>query len=206
MDARTTKIQIFGHSFISRLKTFISDRKELRHDMGLRQSVLVQYSGFPGATVRKLNGNLEVVQDFMPDIVYLCIGTNDLYHSEASPTSVSIDIISLVETLIGDYDVQQVIIGQILHRMESARTRYPVDIQWFNSRVDSTNLLLSEAVTTCKYPSQARLWRCKGFWSPEVQHEAFSWDGVHLSNIGQRKLFSNIKAALVTTLNSSAFH
>lgn len=42
-------------------------------------------------------------------------------------------------------------------------------------------------------------WRLKEFWSPEAQSHAFSPDGVHLSDVGQKKLYSNIRAAVIAT-------
>ena len=61
-----------------RLKRFISDSTNIRYDLGLRQSVLVQYSGFPGSKVNTLHKHLDVIEDFAPDTVVLMIGTNDI--------------------------------------------------------------------------------------------------------------------------------
>ena len=44
----------------------------------------------------------------------------------------------------------------------------------------------------------AKLWRLKGFWQQEAIATSLSEDGVHLSQIGNNKLFHNIRTAIVT--------
>ena len=193
------KIQLFGHSFVHRLKRFIADSPEHRFDLGLRQQVMIQYSGISGATVLRLADNLEVVQDFSPDIVFLMVGTNDLFYPHTSPDSLSKEIFRLVEALITS-GVRYVIVSQILHRMDSRFTRFPVDITWFNARVDTTNNLLKDQLSH-RYPNKARFWRLKGFWGTSAKQSAIKRDGVHMSDRGNLKLIRNIQAALVTTLN-----
>lgn len=75
-------IQIFGHSFVKRLKCFLREQVQLRFNLNLSSSPLVQYSGYSGAVVGTLRSNLTDIVDFSPDIVVLLIGTNDLFNSE----------------------------------------------------------------------------------------------------------------------------
>ena len=94
--AAPIKIQIFGHSFVSRLRLFIRDEENLRYDLGLHNSPLVQYSGYPGANVNRLISNLEVVTDFGPDILVVLVGTNDLYKPDITIEDVASGICQLV--------------------------------------------------------------------------------------------------------------
>jgi len=196
------KIQLFGHSYVHRLKRFIASSPDYRYDFGLKQQVMVQYTGFQGATVVKLSKQLEYVQDFEPEIVFLLIGTNDLLSPDVSPERLTTDVISLVEALFLN-GVHYVIVGQILHRTKTSETRFPVDLSWFNDRVNTTNHLLSDELSN-RFPTRARLWRLKGFWEESAKQSALGeGDGVHLTDTGNHKLFHNIKAALVSTLNST---
>jgi hypothetical protein len=82
------KMQIVGHSFVTRLKDFIRSGDGVDFFLNLRPSdYLIQFSGFPGATVGKLREQLDVVSDFQPDIVFLLVGTNDLYNDSVATTA-----------------------------------------------------------------------------------------------------------------------
>lgn len=198
-----TKIQFFGHSFIKRLKLFIQDSDDLNFNMNFREPKLIQYSGFPGAQVETLRQNLTVVKDFDPDIIVLVVGTNDIYQPNKSPNSVAQAILDLTDTLLYVIGVKRVVVFQVFHRIRpSRRTRYPVDLDWFNDRVDETNLILTRNIPNIS-EGRARFWRCNGFWSPEAKQISFSEDGVHLSDHGLRKFYANIRAALVASFNSS---
>ncbi|KAH3738400.1 hypothetical protein DPMN_045033 [Dreissena polymorpha] len=94
------KVYIFGHSFVNRLKDFIRHDPSLRYDFGLTGSPMIQYTGFPGATVGRLRNNLENIVDFNPDIVVLVIGTNDIFDPNHSTLPVASAIRDLVDTLI----------------------------------------------------------------------------------------------------------
>ncbi|KAH3747123.1 hypothetical protein DPMN_181545 [Dreissena polymorpha] len=119
------KVYIFGHSFLKKLKDFI------RNDPSLC------------ATVDRLRNNLEDILDFNPDIVVLVVGTKDIYNRNQSPLSVASAIRDIVDTILFVHGIPQVIVLQTLHRhVPTCHTRYPVDIDWFNYRVDEINSLL----------------------------------------------------------------
>ena len=176
----SVKVQIFGHSFVTHLKKYIREADGAFH-LNIQGPPLIQYSGFPGATVSSLRDNLDVVSDFNPNIVVLVVGTNDIYKSVNTPVTVSQQIVDLVDTLLFVLGVDKVIVLQTLHRYVSLRySRYPVDPQWYNPRVDELNLLsanLNNAPHRRSY-----LWRLKGFWSHT--RTMFADDGCHLSQAG----------------------
>ena len=195
-----SSIQIFGHSYVKRLKNFLRDHTQLRFNLNLNSYPLVQYSGYPGAVVDTLRSNLTDVIDFSPDIVILLIGTNDLYWPEVTPTSLTSAILDLADSCIYMCNVKKVVVCQILHRQPSDTCKYRVNTEWFNGRVDATNQMLSSRIQSLHH-DHVIFWRLKGFWSPTAQLQAFSPDGVHLSDAGHRKLYNNIRAAVVHTLN-----
>ena len=202
MAAPTKKIQLFGHSFVRRLRDFISDNDTASFTWDLHGPPLIQYSGFPGANVDRLRSKLDYVEDFEPDIVFLFIGTNDLYRTSSSPSSVAQDIINLVGKLL-ELGINKVIVVSITHRCEpSTKTRFPVDISWFNNRVDETNGFLSDLLHL-QYPSKTYFWKLKGFWSEQAKKKVFAPDGCHLSPTGQSKLLFNLRAAAVAVLRQS---
>lgn len=203
MAAPIPKIQLFGHSFICRLRDFISGSDQVRFDLSLSGPPLIQYTGFPGASVQSLRDNIEDVLDFQPDIVILCVGTNDIYDARVSPRSVAQAIMDLVDTLLFVHNVSSVIVLQVLHRCRpTGRTRYPVDVDWFNSRVDELNMLLIDGLNTTAH-HRSYLWRMKGFWSQDCKARHFAADGCHLSDSGQLRFLANIRAAVVAALKKS---
>jgi lysophospholipase L1-like esterase len=200
------KVQLFGHSFVKRLKDYIQNDSSQRHDLNLQGNALVQYSGFPGATVKELRRHLEVVSDFSPDILVLIIGTIDIYNSDVTPESVARDIENLIDTLLFVIGVGKVIVLQVLHRqVPLSHTRYPVDVDWFNARVDNLNSHLIEMLNRTGH-GRSYLWRMKGFWSPASKQQNFADDGCHLSSAGQLRLITNVRAAVVAALKGSICH
>ena len=196
MAAPIGKIQLFGHSFVRRLKDFIRSSEDCTFSWNLDGPPMIQYSGFPGADVHRLRNNIEVIEDFDPDVVFLFAGTNDLYHAWLSPADLASRIVDLVKFLLDSLRIKKVVVLSITHRCPSSRTRYPVNIDWFNTRVDQTNAELSERLQELNQ-GRTYLWRLKGFWSPSAKEKVFDRDGCHLSASGQRKLIANLRAATV---------
>lgn len=130
------KVQLFGHSFVNRLKSFIKSSPELSYSFNLPpQDFLVQYTGFPGAKVQELRANLEHVSDFEPDLLIILIGTNDLYHFDA--TSTATYILDLVDTLQYILHVPKVVVCQTIYRVPAiGLSRYPVNVEGFSVKVD----------------------------------------------------------------------
>lgn len=201
MDA--VKVHIIGHSFVSRLKQFIRSEPDLRYDFGLATPAMVQYNGYPGGTIRTVHKHLEVVSDFAPDIVVVLLGTNDIYDANVTIKDVANQFHSLLETLIHGFKVPTVVVCQVLHRTPATvATRYPVNYESFNSRVDQLNILLGQQLPQL-LPGRAFLWRMKGFWSPDSKLQYFSPDGCHLSRDGQFRLLTNIRAAIVAAMRKT---
>ena len=75
------KVQILGHSFVTRFKTFIKQNlDQYSYILNLDPNdIMIQYTRTPGSYVHSLREkHLEDVKDFEPEIVILNIGSNDL--------------------------------------------------------------------------------------------------------------------------------
>ncbi len=139
------RIQIFGHCFVSRLKSFIPTDEKFNYNLNIHQPALVPYAGHSGAKIPKLRNSLETIEDFEPHIVILIIGTNDLYDIDNSPQSVTQQIMDLLDHILFTFGVQKTIVYPVLHRMETTiLTRWPVYVSLFNKRADETNRLLEQ--------------------------------------------------------------
>lgn len=197
------KTLILGHSFVRHFKNFIKSRlSEYNFTLNLDpREVMIQYSGQSGATVDSLRARqLSDVKDFEPELVILDIGTNDLSLPTCNAEMLTSAIEKLIDTLLTDYNVQQVVVIQILHRFQSPRpSRRHINIEKFNSEVDICNQLLSEKLSQ---KHNCQFWWHKGFWGIN-QSSTIDSDGVHLSKPkGQRKYFFNLRAIVVTYLKS----
>ena len=96
-------------------------------------------------------------------------------------------LIGLVLTQKYCYHVQRVAVLQMLHRQwPRRRIRYPVDIPWFNDRVDTLNTFLRN------YFKEDRV---------EGVQLVYSDDRVHLNEIyGYTKYYNSVRAAVVCLL------
>jgi hypothetical protein len=90
----------------------------------------------------------------------------------------------LVLTLKYCYNVQRVAVLQILHwQWPRRRIRYPVDIPWFNDRVDTLNIFL------------------RNYFKEDNQELVYTDDGVHLNEVyGYPKYYNSVRAAVVSLL------
>ena len=80
MATSISRVLILGHSFIRRLREFISTHSDDFYvNFSLAASVVTRWHGVGGRTVAKtLQFDLLVVSSFRPDIVILQLGSNDL--------------------------------------------------------------------------------------------------------------------------------
>ena len=132
------------------------------------------------------NRGLTVIR-FLPDTVFLQIGTNDLAQRGMSPLTVGSAIEDFVRLLHDEYGVRLICVGQTIRRHLAGN---------FNANVR----LLAQCLKTLLEPHLfASYWTYKGFW--RVSTSYLSYDGVHLSREGQHKLFKSIREAVMQCLN-----
>ena len=185
------RILILGHSFIRRLRSFIERNHEydLSLDFNLTEHVVVGWHGVGGRTVQKINQyDLDVVESFRPDIVFLQVGTNDLTHANLTPVLVGSAIEDLVRLLREKYGVKIVCVGQTIHREAAAA---------FNKKVDILTRYLRVVLEPLPY---AIYWGHRGFWNSKFQF--YSYDGVHLNSQGHRKLYRSLRGAILKCCKS----
>jgi len=160
MAAPIQKIQLFGHSFVKRLKHYIMNTDPSKFTLRLDGPPLIQYSGYPGAKIQDLHRHLDVVKDFAPDLVILVIGTN--YLCDQEPATVLYLLQNLIDRMLHELKVPKIIIKQTLHRtLPSVPTRHRVNISVFNQNVDHFNISVSGVFNTAP-PSPSLLLEVEG--------------------------------------------
>ena len=89
------RVLILGHSFIHRLKDFIASHPDLNANFFIAEACEIIWHGVGGRTITKARAfDLPVVESFLPQIVILQLGSNDLEH--ANPLSIASAIEDLV--------------------------------------------------------------------------------------------------------------
>jgi lysophospholipase L1-like esterase len=143
-----------------------------------------------------------MVASLQPAVVLLQVGSNDLCQLDKSVQEIEQKLIGLVLTLKYCYNVQRVAVLQILHRQwPRRRMRYPVDIPWFNDRVDTLNTFLRNYFKEDRVEG-VEFWRHSGFRSPVNQELVYTDDGVHLNKVyGYPKYYNGALAEVVSLLN-----
>jgi hypothetical protein len=142
----------------------------------------VLMSSYPGAKIDYIKERcLHMVGSLEPRVVLLQVGSNDLCQLNKSVQVIKQKLIGLVLTFKCCYLVQRVAVLQILHRKWPRwRIRYPVDIPWFNDRVDTLNTFLRNYSKEDRVEG-VQFWRHSGFWSPENQELVHTDDEVHFN-------------------------
>ena len=140
--------------------------------------------GYPGAKIDYIKERcLLMVGSLQPTVVLLQVDSNDLCQLDKSVQEIEQKLIGLALTLKYCYHVQRMAVLQILHRQwPRRRIRYPVDIPWFNDRVDTLNTFLINYFRKDRVEG-ILFWRHSGFRSPENQELVDTDDKVHLNEV-----------------------
>lgn len=192
------RVSVFGHSFVRRLGDYA--RCESWENLRLDTNEFdVRFFGLGGSNVRTVQQNLGDISEYQPEIVFVQIGSNDLCKIDCEPEKLALDIISLANLLCEGYDVNRVIVGQILKRQEPSSFHarrfwhhMQISLETYNERVIQTNRLLESYIE--KYPKMV-YWRHRGFWHQEKR--MICADGVHLNSDGLHKYAYSIRKAVL---------
>lgn len=182
------RILILGHSFVRRLRHFISRHKgsELSENLHLSEPVIVRWFGVGGRMISKTKQHdMHVVRTFRPHIVLLQLGTNDL--SSSSPLRVGSDLEDFARVLHDVYHVRVVVVCQTLRRNSAAE---------FNDSVAALNKYSQVFLEHLPY---VYFWKHRGFWNS--RENIYHNDGVHLNDSGQRKLYRSYRGAIQRSLH-----
>ena len=200
---RVVHVAMMGDYCMTLLKHYLHE--DPTKNVNLNLECKVTYSGQPGCTTQRFSKELvPSIQYSSPDIVVLQLGSKDLCDTEKSPVSVAKDIMTLLAT-IHELNVPHIIVMQILHRIvprNPAKIDPSFDIESYNSRVNICNSELCNSIKLCSYASW---WRHKGLCSHECLEGRFLDDGTSLNYLGYFKFFSNIRAAVVTTIKRELY-
>ena len=124
------------------------------------------------------NRSLTVIR-FLPDTVFLQVGTNDLAQRGMSPLTVGSAIEDFVRLFHDEYGVRLIYVGQAIPRHLAGN---------FNANVR----LLAQCLKTVLEPFPFPIyWKYRGFWRASTSY--LSYDGVLLNREGQHKLFKGIR-------------
>ena len=115
------RVLVLGHSFIRRLKDFIASHPDLNANFLIAEACEVKWHGVGGRTIAKARAfDLQMVESFLPQIVTLQLGSNNLLH--ADPLSIASAIEDLVTLLHDRFQVKRVCVCQTVYR-ESSHSR-----------------------------------------------------------------------------------
>ncbi|KAK7492351.1 hypothetical protein BaRGS_00016448 [Batillaria attramentaria] len=210
--ACSCKILILGHSLCRNLHTRVREGgAQFDPKFKLSGSPEVRFRGVSGLTVPRLKREeLQTVDRFRPDVVFLQIGGNDI-SPETDPELLAFEIIALASLLQGRYGVRRVFIGQIMPRFEangSARrlhwiARRPVHyVTQYRACAEATNSVLEKE--TARYDG-ITFWRHAKFTMAQDNNcrRRFRSDGVHHSESGLYHFYKSIRGALTGTCLTS---
>lgn len=183
-------VLVLGHSFVWRLDKFITESSLscVTTNFQLPLSPKVQFSGIGGRTVTKLQKfDLPVVKRFQPTVLILETGSNDLCIPNCNANDLATTIFHLVQRLHFDYQVDHVIVSQIVPRCSPPAVTPP-----YNTRVRQVNDKLYYVLKRAPFAS---------FWYHfallRLGNEVFLPDGVHLNQMGNHLLYHSYQKALL---------
>ena len=153
-------VLIYGHSFVDRLDKFSNYPGNKWQNLCLDGTeIQVSFYGVPGGTLnpgpKSIQRHSDIVLSTCPDAIFLQIGGNDLSDPLVNPHTLAVNIMSFAHYLITVFNVNHVIIGQLLFRFSR---RCPND---YNERVISLNDRLR---VLCSQYHNISFWHHRGLW------------------------------------------
>jgi len=194
-------IAVVGHSYVRRLRDF-STRLPFIPDFAHvapplpRPNLLdldncqVSWHFIGGGTVPLLNTSNQIaieLQQALPAIVFLQIGSNDLDQIDVDPFTVAYEVSELADKMLNVYGAQRVFVGQLIPRYQTRHC--PVEI--YNQRVFLANGYL---MNFCQRQGPISFQVHRGLSnSLHCIHDQNDW--VHLNDLGHFKLYRSVRAA-----------
>jgi hypothetical protein len=188
------RVLIMGHSFVKWLERYV------RRDMGMFHNFNFEYNvsevfmyGVGGRKAKECRyHDLKIVEEVKPRIVFIEMGSNDLCDPDAKPEVIASDILDLCQDIL-KLGVSKVVVGQIVERCGQG---IPRSVPNYNFKVAIVNQVLEALLDT----DGCRFWKHFGFYrAEEINRE---YDGVHLSERANKKLFRSIRGALLQEIRA----
>ena len=192
-----TKVLVMGHSYVHWLERFAADQDKMPgagsrtlkfHDCD------VAYMGVRGATVDSLRTQavLREVRRTSPDVVILHVGGNDIdAKSRLSPQLIGMRLYEMARDMIKHAGVLRVIVCQVVRRNRWRHLSYDEGA----GRVSDINEFL---LAVCDGEKGVSFWKHRGLW--QAGSDIFRKDGVHLNDLGNRKLLKSIRGAILLAI------
>ena len=191
----TGSVLILGHSFVRRLQKYLVET-EGDNSLQLCQFNSIRFCGLSGAVVSDLWSKLALVREVTPDIVLLEIGSNDLCDQNVSPRKFVTELQEFVQTLVTSCCVKRVIISQIFYRGPGYHPRRNQrNLKAYNLTVFNTNQKLQQTFYQSRRHRSVIYYRHRGIWKDF--HQYLLADGVHLNPVGNKKLKTSYRKALI---------
>ena len=192
---RQAEILIIGHSFVRRLRDYLVRVYGQFNNLNIQYNVAnIDWFSVGGATVETfLYQQLQVIEQYHPDIVYIALGSNDLARWDADPVQVG----TLIEDLVRQMrhlNVSQVIVGQTIFRGEHG---IPHQILDYNERVVYLNAYLSFALQDDAIPGSF-FWHHIGMWNNHLL--VLGRDGTHLNRLGLHRYYRSVRGAILRAI------
>ena len=184
------RVLILGHSFVHRLESFtFNNRNDGWYNLGFDGTqIQIEFAGLGGGTLHpgpksiQKEDFMHVVSEYKPETIFIQIGGNDL-EREQDPEKLARDIVSYCNYLITCYNVNHVIIGQLIPRFNGSDD--------YNVKVRSVNSYLTTMVKTFQKISY---WKHRGVWKDTLS--LLCRDRVHFNQEGMLLYAKNIRAAV----------
>ena len=195
MERDRTVVAIIGHSYVSRLEMFASEHEHhnIRSDLNLRQCE-VHWLGNRGGKVKKvLRYDLMAIDAIRPDVAIVHLGGNELDNGD-DPETVAASLVHLAGRL-KDHGCQLVYLCSVLPRPRpkfSSQQQFQTAADHFN---DHLKIILDHRPghKQDKEFQNIKFWQHRRFRENELNvHDR---DGVHLNDLGQKRLYYSIRQA-----------
>ena len=184
---------LLGHSFVSRINNYMWDQNKLNFQLSLSTHKVI-CSGKGGLLAADLYSQFQLFLSSSrktPHLVVLDVGTNDL-DLGTPPTEVARQVYYFATKLVREFDVDKVVILEVLDRSSSGR--HAPRSSAFSTNVKSYNEVIKTSINRANHPSKVFFWHHKRMATYPEQYIA---DGVHLNPKGLSKYFYSVKRAIV---------
>lgn len=181
----TPRALILGHSYVRRLGEFC--RQSGYENLGFNMDVQVHFHGLSGARVAGMWDTLGLIHRIHPDSITLQIGGNDL--PSLTPSVVAHDILQFVDFLSVERRIPRIFVCSLL-------PRFSADDEYNLTLVPATNQILESKLNAERLFPGVQFWyHARGLNS--LWADLYLSDGVHLSPLGLRKYFKNMRGTVI---------
>ena len=180
-------ILVFGHSFVSRLKKYLSNHVLSNFDLDHSQISVITH-GISGLKIPSFKQEIyHFVENIHPDFLIVEIGTNDLCDSNTDPIIMAGDLVDFLSHLSENNHIQHVVVCEPVFRDLSKSPQTVHQNPDFNAFVRKFNRKLVKLLISIPYMTT---WRHNPM--------PLSHDGVHVSPEYLCRYYRSIRGAVIS--------